>query len=211
MNKKLSTLLALIFCLAPLPVMADNPHQAQGVTVKGNNFFQGAVTATNLNPKFEVNAQATQNGPFDFVDLTAATIAMVYTMSTNADLVALPTTQTNPPTFAALQLTGFEIECSPYNPAFVPNNAYPYFIESNGIAGGTVTFSEYNSTGPAVVIGTLVMPSSPHNGPYINTAQVTLNSLYTPTSGSIIDAHITSIDAGHSQGYSNCVVTAVLQ
>jgi len=214
MNKKLSALLALIFCLAPLPVMADNPHQAQGVTVNGNNFFQGSVTATNLNPVFlgECSSCGGSSPAFNFNNAGSAPSAFTFMIDTNQALLAAPV-QNKPGLISLDQITGFSVSCIPYNPVTAvaaPGN-YPYNIETNGIAGGTVTVTEYNLLGSAINVGTLVLPTSPHGGPYINTATSVLPVSYTPTPGSVFSAYVTTINPVPNQFYQGCNVTAVLQ
>jgi len=198
--KKYSVLaLSTILVLAPICSLADN--DGQKVTNPTSTAYTGFVTAINLNPAFtgytpSINFVAGGSG------------AYTLTLQTNQSLIAAPiTTGTN----SFISIKGFSIECLPYNPALVGSTGYLYSAESNGVAGGTVTIHEYKPSGAAVTVGTVVLPTSPHNGPYVNTAVSTLISPYVPTTGSVFDAYVTSFNATPTVQYNNCVVTATLQ
>jgi hypothetical protein len=112
-------------------------------------------------------------------------------------------------------ITGFYIVCIPYSNANLGVSNYPYSIElSGGIGGGTVQVEEfkpnYGTPQSPVVISTFSLPSSPHNGPYVNYASVTLGSPYVTTPGSTISAWVTGIASGPSQFYTGCIVTATI-
>jgi len=204
MNKKLSAFLACILCLAPLPVMADNPH-GQFSTV-GNYAFTGYITAINLNPVFMNKVGGTSALSFGFLSS-----AYNYEIETNQSLLALATNP-QPGFLALIGIKGFSISCLPWNPSLVGAPGNPYNTpETNGVGGGTVTIHEYKPTGAAVIVGTVVLPTSPHNGPYVNTATSVLHEPYAPTAGSVFDAQVTFADLVPSQAYQQCDVTAVLQ
>jgi hypothetical protein len=179
---------------------------AQFVTTTGNSANTGAITATNLNPYFISSAT-----PFTFSPDTVGTV-LNYTIQTNLSLLgAIVNPSANVTGFATIGITGFSIQCVPYNSALLTIPSYPYTAETNGIAGGTVTFHEYKPTGAAVVVGTLVLPTSPHGGPYINTVSTRLSSPYIPTAGSTFDAALTSANPTPSNYYQGCTLQATLQ
>lgn len=205
--KKLASLI-LALGLTASSVLADEP--CQKTTTTGNTAFTGFVTATNLNPAFEY---LSGSGPFNFFAGGSSTQAFSYLLSTNIRLegTAVNTIGASP-TFALAQIYGFSVQCAPYNPvlAATPPYNYPYTTETNGVSGGTITVHEYKLVGSTSTVGTVVLPNSPHGGPYVNTATSTLLAPYTPTSGSMFDAQVTA-EGSDSQYYQFCVVTAVLQ
>lgn len=207
MKRLVSAFLSAIFALVPVVSFADSTQGAQKLTVSGNNAIQGSLTATNLNPIFvslisgeQIRMAGNGNGPFEFV------------INTNQSLLAAPAPGAAGPVF--VQITGFAIQCLPYIPALASTTGYPYFTaqggpETAGVFGGIITFTEYKRTGSPVTIGTLTLPDSPHNGPYINTASVRLSSPYTPFTGSVIGAYILSPTSSYD--YMDCIVSATLQ
>lgn len=212
MKKLLSVAALALLCtvVPPTPGFAD---PAQSTTVTGNTINQGAVTAYNLNPAFvgfsgttgtiqAFTAAGLSNGPF------------LFNLSTDQSFNAL---LQNPPLNttgdAKILIRGFSVACAPYNPviAAAPPGNYPYVTETNGIAGGTITVEEFKLVGAVVTVGTLVLPTSPHGGPYVDTATSVLPAPYTPTAGSVFTAFVSAFNPTPSQGYQNCNVTAVLQ
>jgi len=199
-----TALLASILAALPTSIAAD---PAQSTTVTGNTINQGAVTAYNLNPAFispfTPNLMAFCN--------SCGGVNFPFYLQTNQSLNALlqnpGVTSTGD---AKILVRGFNVSCYPFNPANL-SAFYPYNPDTNGIAGGTVTITENKLVGADVTVGTVVLPSSPHGGPYVNTATSVLAAPYTPTAGSNFAAQITSFNAGPSQGYQDCTVTAVLQ
>lgn len=213
--RKLSALIALILGLLPLtPAMADSTEAGQKLTINGNNSFQGSVTATNLNPDFKGSCSSCggSSSDFNFNNAGFAPLPLTFNIETNQQLLAA---SVNPQlgVVALVQITGLSVSCIPYNPtlAATPPGNYPYAVETNGIAGGTITVTEYKPTGAAVDVGTLSLPSSAHNGPYRSIADHRLGNPYTPTSGSVLSAWVSAINATPSQFYQGCHVTALLQ
>ena len=205
--KKLSAFLALVLGILPVVVSADTcQHTA---TTSGNTLNQGAVEASNLNPAF--------TGYFPPMSFQALeTSNFVFTILTNLSLLgALVNPGINSSGYAAIPISGFSIQCAPYNAtlATAGGAGYPYNVETTGIGGGTVTFTEFKpTTGAGVVVGTLVLPPSPHGGPYINYATSTLTTPYIPTLGSTIDARVTALSGSVASAtqYADCTTTAVL-
>jgi hypothetical protein len=204
--KKLAALI-LALGLTTSSVMADTCQHTVAST--GNTITTGSVEASNLNPVFANVGLA--SGPFAFISGESSGTAFYWTMATNLVLQGTVVNTFNGSTgFAGIPIGGFSVECQPYNANFIGVGGYQYTTETNGIAGGTITFSEYKPTGAAVVIGTLVLPTSPHGGPYVNTATSVLANPYTPTSGSIIGAQVTTLNTTPTNGYSGCQVTTNL-
>lgn len=202
--KSLISIATLTLALLPIASAAD---PAQSTTVTGNTINQGAVTAYNLNPAF---VSPSSPNLMAFCNSCGGTTYPYY-LQTNQSLNALlQNPGKNSTGDAKILVIGFNVSCYPFNPANLAN-FYPYGPDTNGIAGGTITVTENKLVGPDVTVGTVVLPSSPHGGPYVNTATSTLAAPYTPTAGSTFAAQITSYDTGPSQGYQDCTVTAVLE
>lgn len=199
--KKLLTLATLALVL--FPIAAEAAAGAVVGDIVENPTFTGFVTATNLNPFF-----FSINGDFNFVASAPSTIQYAFRLNTNLQLLGIG----NSSGVSEIPILGFTLQCAPYNPviAAVQPGDYPYFTKTNGIAGGTVTFHEYKLTGAIVTVGTIVLPTSPHGGPYVNSVTSTLATPYIPTFGSTFDAQVTTIDPTPSQGYSICGVQATL-
>lgn len=184
--------------------MADT---CQSNTNTGNTVTQGAVTATNLNPVFlGATGEQLNMGSMGYENFE-------YLVYTNQSLIAAPV-QPKVGVYALIPITGFALQCLPYIPALASTTGYPYFTENGGpettgVYGNTLTFTEFKLVGSPVTIGTLTLPNSPHNGPYVNTASVKLANPYTPTSGSVIGISEPSVPGVYS--YQNCLVSAVLQ
>jgi hypothetical protein len=196
-------LLASLLTVLPVASAAD---PAQSTTVAGNTINLGAVTAYNLNPAF---VSPDSPNVMAFCNDCGGTTYPFY-LQTNQSLNALlQNPGVNSTGDAKILIIGFNVSCYPFNPANLAT-FYPYGPDTNGIAGGTITVTENKLVGPDVTVGTVVLPSSPHGGPYVNTATSTLAAPYTPTAGSNFAAQITSYDHGPSQGYADCTVTAVL-
>ena len=202
--KSLISIATLTLALLPIASAAD---PAQSTTLIGNTINLGAVTAYNLNPAFV--SPDTPN-TMAFCEYCAGVTYPFY-LQTNQSLNALlQNPGVNSTGDAKILIIGFNVSCYAFNPANL-STFYPYNPDTNGIAGGTITVTENKLVGPDVTVGTVVLPSSPHGGPYVNTATSTLAAPYTPTAGSNFAALITSYDHGPSQGYLYCTVTAVLQ
>jgi len=205
--KKLSALIALLLGLLPTASFADASEAGQKQTLTGNVALTGSLTAKNLNPVFVNTLSSVYNTSLNFGGGGSAFNFNIYT---NESLLA-STLDPNSTSLSFIQITGFSIQCMPFNPALAGHANYPYpFAETNGIGGGTVTVTEYKSDS-VTVVGNLVLPTSPHNGPYINKASVKLNNPYTPTSGSVFNADITVADPVPTMDWGQCVVTALLQ
>jgi hypothetical protein len=205
--KKLAALI-LALGLTTSSVMADTCQHTVAST--GNTITTGSIEATNLNPQFlGVSAGAPW---INFSGGTTPTAPFAFEMNTNNVLLGTIVNQfSNSTGYAAIPISGFTLSCIPFNAAYIPTPAsYPYTADTNGIGGGILTFAEYKPTGAAITIGTLSMPNSPHNGPYVNSASVTLNNPYTPTQGSVITVFVSTVNAGFSQGYQQCMATANL-
>jgi hypothetical protein len=195
--KKLSALLVFLLGLLPTTAAMADTEPCQKNTNTGNVSNVGAVTALNLNPVFTGYTPSVS-----FCSGCGGTSPMTLTMQTDISLKAEPVLVNS--NFAAIQITGFAIQCATINSPI-------YGGETNGVAGGTVTIHEYKPTGSPVVVGTVVLPSSPHNGPYVNFASSKLNTPYTPTKDSTFDAQITSFNAVPSVAYGLCEISALLQ
>lgn len=193
-------------------MMADT-CQNTGTTV-GNTANTGAQTASNLNPQFTYIGTTT-SGYFGFGSAPFPTNPLAYNIQTNQSLQgALVNPGVTSTGFALLPIYGFSIQCIPYNSTLAttpPGPNYPYTVETNGIAGGTVTVTEYKLIGAGVNVGTVVLPTSPHGGPYVDMATSTLAAAYTPTAGSTFSAYITTNNATPTNGYTGCIVTTILQ
>jgi hypothetical protein len=208
--RNLISLAALALALLPTAVVADTVQNTN--TYVGNASYTGSLTAQNLNAQFQSTGGSA--GQLDFSTGNSNIYPFTNVLWTNPSLLgAIVNKPINSTGWAALPIYGFAIQCAPYNPVFVTGaSGYPYTVETNGIAGGTITFHEYKTIAAAgVVVGTLTLPSSPHGGPYINYASSTLAAPYTPTFGSMFDAQVTTINPGPSQGYQFCVATPILQ
>ena len=113
------------------------------------------------------------------------------------------------------EITALSVECLAYN-TYQTSLGTVYNTETNGINGGTVTVEEIatNDTAPGgvssispTVIGTVVIPTAPHGGPYVNSVTTSLNNDYVPAAGSTITAYISSHSTTASQYWSNCTVS----
>lgn len=204
--KKLSAFLALILGVLPVSAMADSTEAGQKATLSGNNAFTGSVTATNLNPVF---LAAPNLGPLSF-NSAYVNQPFTYMLQTNQSFLAA-SVNPGPGIVALVQITGFAMECTPYNPALIGIMNYPYIAENTGVGGGTITFTEYKVVGAPVVIGTLVMPASPHSGPYRNIVDHKLAAPYTLTSQSQVSATVTALSGPVDVQYSGCSMTALTQ
>jgi hypothetical protein len=208
--RNLISLAALTLALLPTAVVADTVQNNS--TYVGNAAYTGSLTASNLNPVFFTD----QTGGATYMSFgtNPSTSPYEFVIFTNPSLQgAVVNKPINSTGWATLSIYGFAIQCAGYNAtlAATPPGYYPYTTETNGIAGGVITFHEYKATGAAITIGTLALPSSPHGGPYINYASSTLATPYIPTFGSVLDVVVTTINPGPSQGYQYCVVTPTLQ
>src|ERR1700729_2413631 len=192
-----------------ITMMADT-SQTTGTTV-GNTANTGAHTASNLNPEFLGQNPGAPTPEFSF-NSTEQIIPFQFTINTDQALLGVVVNSNSGSTgYAALPIYGFSLSCAPYNATLVGGSGYPYTAETNGIAGGTVTVTEYKPTGAAVNLGTLVLPTSPRGGPYINTAKSSLPAAYTPTAGSVLSAWVSVVNPTPTNYYQYCAVNAVLQ
>ena len=215
--KKLSALLALLLGLLTGPALAQPGPAVQGVTNNGNFINQGALTASNLNPVFtSVGGSCGNSG--DYFCFTSPEInnPFAFNINTNTFLLGTQTNTSNGSPIvnnnaAEIVVFGLRVICLPYNANFLTLTSYPYTAETNGIAGGVVTIAEYPPTGPSTVVGTVIVPNSPHGGPYLNRFVTTLPTSYVPTYGSVFSAWVSSYNAGPSQAYQECTVSLDLQ
>jgi hypothetical protein len=206
-------LLASLLTVLPTVGMAQTPVQV--ITTQGNYNYTGSLTATNLNPLFTY-IQAGGLG----INFSAGTPTAQFTfVIPNAQqLVGIGGPNNAQGTYsgiAEIQISGFSVDCVNYNPtmaAAAPGfyGYYPYVTETNGIAGGTVTVEEVPPTGVPIIIGSVIFPTSPHGGPYVNMASVTLPAVYTPTLGSSITAWVSAVNPTPTEAYSDCSIQAIL-
>jgi hypothetical protein len=200
--KNLLSIATLVLALLPTVGEAQTPIQATNTV--GNSINNGAQISTNTYPILTVyyGLNPGDQEPFG------------YYMPTNQFLTGIggPGATGTYSGLAEIAMFGFSIECIPYNPtlAATPPGYYPYTTETNGVAGFTVTIAEAKLTGPLVTIGTLVLPTSPHGGPYVNTATVTLPVSYVPTLGSNILVWVSAFNTTPTEFYQGCSVQAIL-
>jgi hypothetical protein len=206
MKKFLSLAAIALLCtvIPPRPCFAQTAIQSQ--TVQGNYITTGAQIGVNVDP---IVATAI----FDF---SATGTYFVNNIPTNIQLLGIggPNGSGTYSGIAEIPIQGFSVQCMPYNAtlAAAPPPTYPYTTETDGIGGGTLTFEEIKqTTGAAVVIGSLVLPPSPHGGPYVDYATVALAKPYIPTAGSMITANITAISGSVINQYSICYMNVTLQ
>jgi hypothetical protein len=210
-----TALFASLLTALPTVGMAQTPVQV--ITTQGNSNYTGSLTATNLNPLFTLTSPG--NSPLG-INFSAGntTVQFNYVMPNAQQLVGIGGPNNAQGTYsgiAEIQISGFSVDCVNYNPtmaAAAPGfyGNYPYVTETNGIAGGTVTVEEVPPTGVPIIIGSVIFPTSPHGGPYVNMASVTLPAVYTPTLGSSLTAWVSAVDPTPTEAYSDCSIQAIL-
>jgi len=207
--KKASLLLALLLLLLPSVALAQGPAVQINNAAVVNAANVGSQTATNLNPNFYgVNFGGPANPP-----QTQPFYSAIQTDTYFLGAVVNPSV--NKTGYATIPIYGMSVSCIPYNPllAAAPPGEYPYQTETAGVGGGTVTLSEYTSTGPyaGTPIGTLTLPDSPHGGPYIGYASTTFPAPYIPTPHSSIVMGFGPGTPGLQQYYAQCDLVITLQ
>jgi hypothetical protein len=202
--KNLLSITALALALLPTVGEAQTPIQSQ--SFPGNYILSGAQISTNVDPSFTVAS----------LSFNALGGQYSFNIPTNISLIGIggPNGGGTYSGVAEIPIYGFSVQCLPYNStiATLAPPGYPYNPETTGIGGGTIQFAEVKQTsGAAVVIGNLVLPPSPHGGPYVDAAVLRLPAAYIPTLGSFITANITVLSGSVSDQYQSCYINAQLE
>ena len=167
-----------------LPVLADNPHNQCTAAV-------GCIPPLVV-PFTQLGGAG---GTFNFggPGQTLAINPGVFSINTDSQL-------------DGNQITKLSVSCLAYN-SYQSSHATVYNPEDNGLNGGTITFLEINkdsSVSTVVTLGTVVLPSAPHGGPYINTASTILGSPVFPNAGSTLTAYLSAYNTVSDQYWTNC-------
>jgi|SRR5665213_2171547 len=172
-------LVSLILSLMPISAMAVAPNQFY--TLPGNYFFPDKLCiGTTTNCLNGINGV-----PFTLVPIGFNIASNPFPSSAVA---AIPT---------GIILGHMNVSCISYNPADALASIGPYTpLDSSGLGGATITYGITNATfsrSSPLILGTLVLPTSPQAGPWVTSVNSPIGSPYTILPGDNLTLSVTSV------------------
>lgn len=101
------------------------------------------------------------------------------------------------------------VSCGVYNEADAISGQSPYnALDSTGLGGTTFTFGVINSThsvNSPLILGQVVIPTSPQHGPFVTSGSAAVVTPYTVTPNTSLTLSMSGTDMSAAQQISQCV------
>lgn len=170
------------------------------------------ITGTGTNPI--INASGGGSGSPTYILLSYNGNGSMYPLVASA-IMNQPYGQTNgQPTYGTpplgMVIGHVAVSCDAYNAADAAAGNVPYGpLDSNGLGGATINFAVTNATYSAaspLVLGSVVIPTSPQAGPYVVNGTSTVSSPYTVLGGDSVIIQVTGTSTVATQWLEGCNV-----